>query len=241
MRRFVRARHRTRVEARIGSGELEAALADRHRTIIATGSRVLVIVEGADGAGKTTSIERATRHLDPAHGRIVKLGPPTERERGEWYFQRWLAHLPTAGELVVFDRSWYNRAAFEPVHGLCTAAERDAFLLSVPELERLLVADGLHLAKLFLSVSRDVQARRLAERPDDQRSPFDRAATATWSEMRAAHEHMLATTPPWIVVDTDDDRRGTLAALEAFVTALEVPDVRRSRHADADEHRSATR
>ena len=226
------------MEARITSGE--AAVAERHRTIIETGARVLVIVEGADGAGKTTSIEHATRHLDPAHFRVVKLGPPSERERGEWYFQRWLAHLPTAGELVVFDRSWYNRAAFEPVHGLCTAAQRDAFLRAAPELERLLVADGLHLAKLFQSVSRDVQARRLAERPEEKRSRFDRAATATWSAMRAAHEHMLATTPPWSVVDTDDDRRGKLAALEAFVTALEVPDVRRSRDAD-DEHRSATR
>lgn len=230
------------MEARIGSGEreaLESALRERHQKIVATGARVLVIVEGADGAGKTTSIERATRHLDPRHCRVVKLGPPSERERGEWYFQRWLAHLPTAGELVVFDRSWYNRAAFEPVHGLCTAAERDAFLHAVPELERMLVADGLHLTKLFLAVGRDTQARRLAERAETSR--FDRAATATWSEMRAAHDHMLATTPPWMVVDTDDDSRGKLAALEAFVTALEVPDVRRSRHADADEHRSATR
>ena len=231
------------MEARIGSGSeaLERALGELHRTIIASGARVLVIVEGADAAGKTTSIERAVRHLDPEHCRVVRLGPPSERERGEWYFQRYLAHLPTAGEVVFFDRSWYNRAAFEPVHGLCTAVERDAFLTAVPELERLLVADGLHLRKLFLAVGREAQARRLAERAETSR--FDRAATATWSQMRAAQDHMIATTPPWIVVDTDDDRHGKLAALEAFVTALEVPDVRRSRHADddSDERRSATR
>jgi polyphosphate kinase 2 (PPK2 family) len=190
--------------------------------------RALVIVEGADGAGKTTLVHRAMRHLEPRCCRAVALGPPDERERRQWYFQRWLAHLPADGEIVFFDRSWYNRAALEPVHGLCTPAERDAFFDAAPRLERLLVDGGLHLVKIFLAIRRETQARRLAARAT--LSAIDRAAASTWPAMQAAYDEMLARTAPWIVIDNNDndnnndndehDRRDPLPGLRAIVTNL---------------------
>jgi polyphosphate kinase 2 (PPK2 family) len=210
---------------REGRAALELALVEQHARMVERGERALVIVEGADGAGKTALVRRATRHLDPRRCRAVALGPPEPRERAQWYFQRWLAHLPAAGEIVFFDRSWYNRAALEPVHGLCTAAEREAFLDAAPRLERLLVDGGVRVVKLFLAVGRVAQAERLAERAADPRrrwksTAIDRAASATWAAMRAAHDEMLARTAPWIVIDTDDERSGRLAALRAIVTNL---------------------
>lgn len=210
---------------REGRDALELALVEQHARMVEEGGRGLVIVEGADGAGKTALIRRATRHLDPRRSRVVALGPPEPRERAQWYFQRWLAHLPAAGEIVFFDRSWYNRAALEPVHGWCTPAEREAFLDAAPRLERLLVAGGLTLVKVFLAVGREEQARRLAERAADPRrrwktTAIDRAANETWPAMRAAYDEMLARTAPWIVIDTDDGRSGRLAALRAIVTNL---------------------
>jgi polyphosphate kinase len=204
---------------------VEIDLVDAHARLVADGGRAVVIVEGCDGAGKTAVIRRATRHLDPRHCRVVALGPPTERERSQWYFQRWIAQLPAAGELVFFDRSWYNRAALEPVHGLCTAAEAEAFLAAVPRLERLLVDGGVRLVKLLLRIGPDEQARRLAARAADPRrrwktTALDRAAPSVWAAMRAAHDRMVATTGPWIVIDGDDQRRARLAALRAIGGAL---------------------
>jgi polyphosphate kinase 2 (PPK2 family) len=205
---------------------LALALAERHARMAVTGERVLVIVEGADGAGKTSLIRHATRHLDPKRCRVVALGPPCEHERARWYFQRWIAELPAMGEIVFFDRSWYNRAALEPVLGLCTPAESEAVLAAAPRLEALLGDAGIRVIKLFLAVGRDAQAARLAERAADpyrrwKTTPIDRAATATWSAMRAAHDRMVARTPPWIMIETDDARAGRIAALRALVTELE--------------------
>ena len=205
---------------REGRDALELALVEQHARMVERGERALVIVEGADGAGKTRLVRDALRYLDPRRCRAVSLGPPDERERRQWYFQRWLAHLPADGEIVFFDRSWYNRAALEPVHGFCTPAEREAFLDAAPRLERLLVDSGLRLVKIFLAISRDTQARRLAERTN--LTPIDRAAAATWPAMQAAYDEMLRRTAPWIVVDNNDenDRRDPLAGLRAIVTNL---------------------
>jgi polyphosphate kinase len=181
---------------------------------------VLVLVEGVDGAGKTT-LAHAIAGAMPA--RIVALPKPTERERTQWYFRRYLAHLPAAGELVVFDRSWYNRAALEPVHGLCSAADCEAFYATVPAVEGLLRAGGIHLIKIFLRVTRETMANRLAVRTHP--SALDRRAVAAWPEMEAAHARMLACTPPWIVIDNDEPC-GQHAALRALVTALEVGNAR---------------
>jgi polyphosphate kinase 2 (PPK2 family) len=193
----------------------ERALVACHARMIARHERALVIVEGADGAGKSSLIERIS-HIVAC--RTVALGPPAPDEP---YFQRWLAHLPAAGELALFDRSWYNRAALEPVHGLCTAAQRDAFLAAVPGFERLLAAAGIRVIKLFLAVRLDTQARRLAVRANP--TPLDRAAIAVGPAMRAAHAQMIARTPSWIVIDNDEPH-GRIDAIAAIVTALEVRD-----------------
>ncbi len=168
---------------------------------------MLVIVEGADAAGKTTLIERAMARR--AGSRRVALGPPTARERSQWYFQRWIAQLPADGETVFFDRSWYNRAALEPLHGFCTPAETEAFFSAVPRVERLLVDDGIRLIKLLLEVGPEEQARRLAGRA--ALTPIDRDAPRLWAATRDAHVRMIARTGPWIVVPEGDD---ALAALQ---------------------------
>lgn len=208
--------------------EVQLALVERQAEIAARGDRVLVIVEGMDGAGKTSLIRRATRHLDPRRCRVVALPAPDAREQTTWYFQRWLAHLPAAGEIVFFDRSWYNRAALEPVHGLCSARERDAVLVAAPHLEHLLDAGGIRVIKLFLDVGRETQARRLAKRAADplarwKTSPLDRAATARYPAMRAAYETMLSRTGSWCVIPNDEPC-GRIDALRVLVTALEVRD-----------------
>jgi polyphosphate kinase len=195
----------------MGNRELSAC----HARVFARHERVLVIVEGADGAGKSSLIETLA-HIVPC--RIVALPPPTADEP---YFQRWLAHLPAPGEFVLFDRSWYNRAALEPVHGFCTIAQREAFFAAVPGFERLLVAAGIRLIKLFLTVRPDTQARRLAARSNP--TPLDRAAIAAGPAMRSAHAQMIARTPPWIVIDNDEPH-GRIDAIAAIVTALEVRD-----------------
>jgi polyphosphate kinase 2 (PPK2 family) len=215
---------------REGREALEVALVETHARMVERGERALVIVEGADGSGKTTLVRDSLRYLDPRRCRAVSLGPPDERERSQWYFQRWLAHLPAAGEIVLFDRSWYNRAALEPVHGLCTTDEREAFFDAAPRLERLLVDGGLRLVKIFLAIRRDTQERRLAARAADPRlrwknTAIDRAAAATWPALRAAHDEMLARTAPWIVIDNNDevDRRDPPPGLRALVTNLGGP------------------
>jgi polyphosphate kinase 2 (PPK2 family) len=183
-------------------------------------SRVLVIVEGADGAGKTTLVARAIARLAPRPCRRVALGPPTDRERTQWYFQRWIAHLPGAGEIVFFDRSWYNRAALEPVHGLCTPAESEAFFAAVPRVERLLADDGIQIVRLLLEISPAEQARRLAARAHP--TAIDRAAPSRWEATRAAHDRMIARTGPWIVVAEGDDPLAALSA--ALLRGVAQPD-----------------
>jgi polyphosphate kinase len=187
-----------------------------------TGERVVILFEGRDAAGKGGAIKRFMEHLNPRGARVVALEKPSESERGQWYFQRYIQHLPTRGEIVLFDRSWYNRAGVEHVMGFCTPAEYDEFMRQVPEFERHLVNSGIHLFKFWFSVSQAEQRRRFDERklhPLKQwkLSPVDLASLDKWDAYTRAKEAMFAHTDtadaPWIVIRSDCKKRARLNAM----------------------------
>ena len=195
----------------------------------ATGARILVIFEGRDTAGKTGAINAISQKLNPRQVRTVALGTPTKRETSQWYFQRYVANLPAAGEIVLFDRSWYNRAGVEKVMGFCTEAQTAAFLEAVPTFERMLVDDGLLLFKYWLTCDQEEQEKRLAERRDDPMkrwkiSPIDLAARGKYGEYTAAREAMLEAShtkhAPWTLVDFNDQRLGRLTLVRDFLDRL---------------------
>lgn len=206
-----------------------------------TGARVLVILEGRDTAGKTGAIHAISQKLNPRQVRTVALPAPTEREKTQWYFQRYVPHLPCGGEIVLFDRSWYNRAGVEKVMGFATDKQVEAFLDTVPTLERMLVDDGLILFKYWLTCDQEEQEERFAERHDDPTkqwkiSPIDVAARGKYRDYTKARETMLEAThtrhAPWTLVDFNDQRRGRLTLLRDLLdrlpvkkVALKVPDL----------------
>ncbi|MGY0194222.1 polyphosphate kinase 2 [Leptothrix sp. BB-4] len=187
-----------------------------------TGARVVILFEGRDAAGKGGAIKRFMEHLNPRGARVVALEKPSEVERGQWYFQRYISHLPTRGEIVLFDRSWYNRAGVERVMGFCTNAEYDEFLRQAPEFERQLVRSGVHLFKFWFSVSRSEQRRRFKERklhPLKQwkLSPIDTASLDKWDDYTRAKEAMFlhcdTADAPWTVIKSDCKKRARLNAM----------------------------
>ncbi|MBL8771867.1 MAG: polyphosphate kinase 2 [Phenylobacterium sp.] len=191
--------------------------------------RVVILFEGRDAAGKGGAIKRFMEHLNPRGARVVALEKPSEVERGQWYFQRYVQHLPTAGEIVLFDRSWYNRSGVERVMGFCTPAEYEEFLRQAPEFERNLVRSGIHLIKFWFSVSRDEQRRRFKERqvhPLKQwkLSPVDLASLDKWDDYTRAKEAMFFHTDtadsPWTVVKSDDKKRARLNAMRYVLHSL---------------------
>jgi polyphosphate kinase 2 len=191
--------------------------------------RVVILFEGRDAAGKGGAIKRFMEHLNPRGARVVALDKPSESERSQWYFQRYVQHLPSAGEIVLFDRSWYNRAGVERVMNFCSDAEYAEFLRQVPEFERNLVRSGIHLIKFWFSVSRDEQRRRFNERkvhPLKQwkLSPVDLASLDKWDDYTRAKEAMFFNTDtadsPWIVVKSDDKKRARLNAIRYVLSAL---------------------
>ena len=194
-----------------------------------TGQRVVLLFEGRDAAGKGGAIKRFMEHLNPRGARVVALEKPSERERGQWYFQRYVEHLPTAGEIVMFDRSWYNRAGVERVMGFCTNPEYDAFMQQVPAFERHLTQSGVHIVKFWFSVSCAEQRRRFKERevhPLKQwkLSPVDLASLDKWDEYTDAKEAMFAHTDtadtPWTVVRSDCKKRARLNAMRYVLHRL---------------------
>ena len=208
---------------------LQLALADIERWVAATGQRVLVLVEGRDTAGKGGVIHAIAETLNPRHCRVVALDKPSEREKGQWYFQRYVAHLPAAGEIVLMDRSWYNRAGVERVMGFCTDADHRRFLEQAPVFEKLLVDDGILLAKYWLGVDQAKQEERFAERAEDplkrwKLSPIDLEARKRYADYGKAREAMLAAThtphAPWTVVDFNDQRRGRLTLIRHWIEQL---------------------
>ncbi len=196
-----------------------------------TGNRMLVIFEGRDTAGKGGAITAVAEALNPRQTRVVALSKPSERERGQWYFQRYIEHLPAAGELVLFDRSWYNRAGVEKVMGYCTDAEYKAFLKQAPAFEKLLTDDGLILLKYWLSVDQEQQEARFAERAADplkrwKLSPVDLDSRAHYTDYGQARDAMFKAThakaAPWTVVDFNDQRVGRLTLVRHLLD--HVPD-----------------
>ena len=194
-----------------------------------TGARVVILFEGRDAAGKGGTIKRFMEHLNPRGARVVALEKPTSAETGQWYFQRYVAHLPTRGEIVLFDRSWYNRAGVERVMGFCDEAQYQEFMRECPDFERFLVRSGIYLIKFWFSVSQDEQRRRFKERELHplkrwKLSPIDKASLDKWDDYTRAKEAMFFTTDtadcPWTVVKSDDKKRARLNAMRYVLNRI---------------------
>ncbi|MCJ8139424.1 polyphosphate kinase 2 [Falsirhodobacter halotolerans] len=199
----------------------------------ATGKRVVVLFEGRDAAGKGGAIDTMRDNLNPRVASVVALSTPTDREAGEWYFQRYIGRLPAAGEMALFDRSWYNRGVVEKVFGFCTDIERERFFHQVPDFERMLVEDGITLVKLWLEVGRAEQLRRFLAREDDplkqwKLSRIDVEGLAKWHDYSVAIDETLARshtdTAPWTVIRADDKRRARIAAIQSVLRAVDYAD-----------------
>lgn len=193
------------------------------------GKKLVILFEGRDAAGKGGTIKRFMEHLNPRDARVVALQKPTEKEQGQWYFQRYVETLPTRGEMVLFDRSWYNRAVVEKVMGFCSDEEYRIFMRQVPEFERQLIESGIILIKFWFSVSRDEQKRRFLQRENDplkqwKLSPVDKASLDKWDEYTAAKEAMFYGTDtsesPWIVIKSDCKKRARLNAMRYVLNKL---------------------
>ena len=212
---------------------LEQELVAMARWAAASGARVLILFEGRDTAGKGGAIEAVAHPINPRQCRTVALSKPSEREQSQWYFQRYVAHLPAAGEVVLFDRSWYNRAGVEKVMGYATPKQVEAFLKAVPQFEKQLVDDGILLFKYWLTTDQEEQEKRFQERLEDplkrwKLSPIDVAAREQYDAYTLAREEMLEAThtksAPWTLVDFNDQRRGRLTLIRDLLDRL--PDTK---------------
>ncbi|CAM3791010.1 polyphosphate kinase 2 [Roseateles saccharophilus] len=208
------------LQAQVGNGtrrqtlkRLQVELVKLQSHLIECNEKVLILLEGRDAAGKDGTIKRIVEHLSPRETRVVALGKPSDRDRASWYFQRWTPHLPATGEIVLFNRSWYNRAGVERVMDFCTKDEYKEFLVSVPAFEQMLQRAGIQLLKYYLDISRGEQKSRLAERKTNplkqwKLSPIDRAAPGLWDEYTKARDAMLEAShteeAPWTIVRADD-------------------------------------
>ncbi|NPD17324.1 polyphosphate kinase 2 [Xinfangfangia sp. D13-10-4-6] len=197
-----------------------------------TGQKFVLLMEGRDAAGKGGTIKRFMEHLNPRYARVVALTKPSDKEKGEWFFQRYIQHLPTAGEIVFFDRSWYNRAGVERVMGFCTAPEYLEFMREAPELERMLVRSGIRLYKYWFSVTQDEQFKRFKARETDplkmwKLSPIDKASLDKWEDYTQAKEAMFFYTDtadaPWTIVKSNDKKRARLNCMRHFLASLDYP------------------
>ncbi|MEU8794322.1 polyphosphate kinase 2 [Streptomyces sp. NPDC048643] len=213
---------------------LQTELVKLQEWVRSEGARVVVIFEGRDAAGKGGTIKRVAEHLNPRVARTVALPKPTERERTQWYFQRYVEHLPAAGEIVLFDRSWYNRAGVEHVMGFCTKEEYQLFLRQCPIFERMLVEEGVLLRKYWFSVSDAEQQKRFRRRLKDptkrwKLSPMDLESISRWEAYSRAKDEMLVHTDiseaPWFVVESDDKRRARLNMIAHLLASVPFHDV----------------
>lgn len=201
--------------------------------------KVLIIFEGRDAAGKGGTIKRITEHLNPRGARVVALGKPSDVEKTQWYFQRYVEHLPSAGEIVLFDRSWYNRAGVEPVMGFCTREEHQEFLHEVPTFERMLVNAGIKVIKFYLSVSKSEQHKRLKERETNplkqyKLSPIDIKAQEMWAKYTMAEYSMFMAShtdyAPWTVIDFNKKKKARLDCIRHILRQISYPDRLDSKH-----------
>jgi polyphosphate kinase 2 len=213
--------------------KLQAELLKVQKWVGETGQKIVMLFEGRDAAGKGGTIKRFTEHLNPREARVVALNKPTDEERGQWYFQRYIQHLPTAGEIVFYDRSWYNRAGVERVMGFCEPGEYLEFMRQTPEFERMLTRSGIRLYKYWFSVTQEEQRRRFASRETDplkqwKLSPIDRASLNKWDDYTEAKEAMFFYTDtadaPWTVIKSDDKKRARLNCMLHFLSTLDYPD-----------------
>ncbi len=212
---------------------LQVELLKLQKWVQETGQKVVILFEGRDAAGKGGTIKRFMEHLNPRGARVVALNKPTERERTQWYFQRYIEHLPAAGEIVMFDRSWYNRAGVERVMGFCSPYEYLEFMRQCPDLERMLVRSGIWLFKYWFSVTREEQLRRFAARMSDplkqwKLSPIDRQSLNKWDEYTEAKEAMFFYTDtadaPWTVIRSNDKKRARINAMQHFLSTMPYPE-----------------
>ena len=195
-----------------------------------SGGRIVALFEGRDAAGKGGSIRRYLNYLNPRHNRVVALSKPTETERKQWYFQRYATHLPTAGEQVLYDRSWYNRAGVEPVMGFSTPEQTEKFLEEAPNFERMIVDDGIHFFKFWLNIGQQMQQVRFHARRHDplkqwKLSPIDRKALGMWDAYTQARDKMLERTDsehaPWTIIRSNDKRRARLAIIRRVLSSID--------------------
>lgn len=212
--------------------QLQAELLKVQLWVQQTGQKFVLLFEGRDAAGKGGTIKRFTEHLNPRHARVVALNKPTDEERGQWYFQRYIDHLPTAGEIVLYDRSWYNRAGVERVMGFCEPNDYLEFMRQTPDLERMFVRSGIKLHKYWFSVTQDEQRRRFESRETDplkqwKLSPIDKASLDKWEDYTEAKEAMFFYTDtadsPWVVVKSNDKKRARLNCMRHFLSTLDYP------------------
>ena len=213
--------------------ELQVELLKVQHWVEETGQKFVMLFEGRDAAGKGGTIKRFTEHLNPRTARVVALNKPTEDERGQWFFQRYIKHLPTAGEIVLYDRSWYNRAGVERVMDFCQPQEYLEFMRQTPEFERMLVRSGIRLFKHWFSVTQEEQKRRFAARETDplkmwKLSLIDRASLDLWDDYTEAKEAMFFYTDtadaPWTVIRSNDKKRARLNCMRHFLASLDYPD-----------------
>jgi len=209
--------------------ELQIELLKMQRWVMDTGQKLILIFEGRDAAGKGGTIQRFMEHLNPRGARVVALNKPTRYETGQWYFQRYVQHLPSSGEIRLFDRSWYNRAGVERVMGFCTDEQYDEFMRAVPQFELMLHNSGITIFKFWFSVNREEQKKRFQAREKDplkqwKLSPMDKASQGKWQEYTDAREAMLARTDtdyaPWICIKSDDKKRARINAMRYVLSSL---------------------
>lgn len=208
---------------------LQAELVAMQQWVVARGERLVIVMEGRDAAGKGSAIKRITQYLNPRTCRVEALPKPTEREQGQWYFQRYVEKLPSAGEIVIFDRSWYNRAGVERVMGFATSQEYRRFLHQAPIFERLLVEDGIMLRKYWFSVSDEEQYKRFKSRRDDplrqwKLSPMDLESITKWEEYSRAKDEMFVHTDipsaPWYTVESEDKKRSRINVISHLLSTV---------------------
>jgi len=207
------------------------------------GLKILMIFEGRDAAGKGGTIKRITEHLNPRGARVVALEKPSDKETSQWYFQRYVKHLPAAGEIVLFDRSWYNRSMVEPVMGFCTEREHHKFLKDAPAFEKMIVDEGVQLFKFYFSVSKDEQENRFKSRKNDplkqyKLSPVDKESQKLWDEYSLAKYMMLSAThtdlAPWTIVKSDNKKRARINCIKHILNFVEYPDKIDKKKIDVD-------
>ncbi|WP_425049705.1 polyphosphate kinase 2 [Psychromarinibacter sp. S121] len=217
----------------IRKAELQAELLKLQLWAKDTGQKFVLLFEGRDAAGKGGTIKRFMEHLNPRHARVVALNKPTWEEQGQWFFQRYVAELPTVGEMVFYDRSWYNRAGVERVMGFCSPNEYLEFMRQAPELERMMVRSGIQLFKYWFSVTREEQRRRFKSRETDplkqwKLSPIDKASLDKWDDYTEAKEAMFFYTDtadaPWVIVKSNDKKRARLNCMQHFLASVDYPD-----------------